>query len=63
MAPNGAAVFLTHNHPSKDAAPREADQRITARLRSALEFNDIRLIDHIVVVSEETASFAEQALV
>lgn len=44
-----AAVILAHNHPSGVAEPSQADERITRRLKSALELVDIRLLDHLVV--------------
>jgi len=33
---NAAAVILAHNHPSGVAAPSQADELITARIRDAL---------------------------
>lgn len=46
---NAAAVILSHNHPSGVAEPSQADERITQRLKSALELVDIRLLDHVIV--------------
>ena len=46
---NAAAAVLAHNHPSGEAEPSNADQRITERLKQALELVDIRLLDHLVV--------------
>lgn len=59
---NAAAVILAHNHPSGVAEPSRADMRITERLKSALETLDIRVLDHIVVGSDSTTSFAEMGL-
>ena len=60
---NAAAIIVTHNHPSGDSTPSEADKRITIRLRNALELFDIRLLDHIIVSLADTLSFAERGLV
>ena len=60
---NAAAVILSHNHPSGVAEPSQADQRITQRLTEALKLIDVRVIDHIVVGSDETVSFAERGLI
>jgi DNA repair protein RadC len=39
-------VVCALNHSSNCAEPSHADELITQRLKSALEFVDIRLIDH-----------------
>ena len=59
---NAAAVILAHNHPSGVAEPSDADQRITLRLKEALELVDVRVLDHIVV-GDETVSMAERGLI
>lgn len=46
---NAAAIILAHNHPSGVAEPSQADERITQRLKSALELVDVRLLDHVIV--------------
>ena len=57
-----AAVVLVHNHPSGVAEPSRADVRITARLKSALELVDVRVLDHLVVGDEDVVSLAERGL-
>lgn len=57
---NAAAVILSHNHPSGDASPSEADRAITLRLREALSLVDVRVLDHIVVGFEGWVSLAER---
>lgn len=57
---NSAAVIIAHNHPSGLAEPSDADRRITARLKQALELMDIRLPDHLVVGGMDIVSFAER---
>ena len=57
---NAAAAVLAHNHPSGEAEPSNADQRITERLKQALELVDIRLLDHLVVGGMEIISFSER---
>jgi len=60
---NAAAVVFSHNHPSGDPLPSDADKVLTKRLREALAFIDIRVLDHIVVGGARTISFAEQGLI
>jgi len=62
LAVNAAAVILAHNHPSGVAEPSQADQRITRRLKSALELVDIRLLDHLIIGDGETTSMASRGL-
>jgi DNA repair protein RadC len=59
---NAAAVIFTHNHPSGIADPSTADKSITQKLKDALGTVDIRVLDHFVVGSEGTYSFAEHGL-
>ena len=59
---NAAAVIFCHNHPSGVAEPSAADQAITRRLIDALALVDVRVLDHIVVGTASTASFAELGL-
>ena len=63
LAINAAAVILAHNHPSGVAEPSQADERITKRLKSALELVDIRLLDHLIIGDGETTSMASRGLV
>lgn len=60
LACNAAAVILVHNHPSGDPEPSDADRRITQRLKEALALVEIRVIDHVVVGSEDCVSLAER---
>jgi len=59
---NAAAVILAHNHPSGVAEPSQADERITRRLKSALELVDIRLLDHLIIGDGDTTSMASRGL-
>ena len=59
---NAAALIVARNHPSGVAEPSQADLRITQRLADALKLVDIRVLDHVVVATEGTVSFAERNL-
>ena len=59
---NAAAVIFAHNHPSGIPEPSHADKSITVRLKEALAMVDVRTLDHIVIGSEDTESFAERGL-
>jgi DNA repair protein RadC len=63
LAINAAAVILAHNHPSGVAEPSQADERITQRLKSALDLVDIRLLDHLIVGSGPATSLAARGMI
>jgi len=62
LAHNAAAVILGHNHPSGITEPSSADRRITERIVSALGLLDIRVLDHVIVSTQASFSFAEDGL-
>ncbi len=62
------AVILVHNHPSGDPAPSSADHQLTRRLQQAAELLQIRLLDHVIIGSNDNGrqpyfSFREAGLV
>ena len=62
LAHNAGAAVLYHNHPSGDAEPSAADERLTKILRKALALVDVRVLDHVVVGGMRSLSFAERGL-
>jgi DNA repair protein RadC len=63
LAHNSAAVIFAHNHPSGVAEPSQSDQILTDALKQALAMVDIRVLDHFVVATGNTLSFAEKGLI
>ena len=64
LAINASAVILTHNHPSGDVTPSNADTELTNTLKKALGLVDVRVLDHVITCSgARTLSMAEQGLV
>ncbi|OMH28089.1 RadC family protein [Motiliproteus sp. MSK22-1] len=59
---NAAAVIFAHNHPSGNPEPSRADISLTKQLLEALNLLDIRVLDHIVVGSQGSISFAQRGL-
>lgn len=57
-----SGAILLHNHPSGNPTPGNADISLTQKLRKALEFFDISLIDHIVVCDDRYYSFADECI-
>ena len=60
---NAAAVIVSHNHPSGNPEPSQADKVLTQRLNEALRLVDVRVLDHVIVAGNSTASFAERGLI
>lgn len=57
---NAAALILTHNHPSGDPTPSQADINLTKLLIKALALIGVKVLDHIVVGAHGCASMVER---
>ena len=57
---NAAALIMTHNHPSGDPRPSQADIEVTKHLQKALTLVDVRVLDHIVVGAKGCESLADK---
>ena len=57
-----AGVILTHNHPSGDKMPSNADIILTSRISMALDVVGIFLRDHIIIAGDEYSSFLENGM-
>ena len=56
----GSAIILTHNHPSGDPMPSEADIKCTRDLIRAGQLLKIELMDHVIIGSDRHVSMREQ---
>lgn len=43
------AIILAHNHPSGKLVASGADIELTAKIKSAAEFLDIKVLDHVII--------------
>lgn len=57
---NASAIICSHNHPSGNPEPSQADRTITDRIREVMGLVEVQLLDHIVVGGGKTISFAER---
>jgi len=56
------STAFAHNHPSGVAEPSAADERITRRIRAALELVDIRLLNHLIIGDGISTSLASRGM-
>jgi len=57
---NASSLILSHNHPSGNMQPSEADSKITTKIKEAGRFLDIDVLDHLIISTDEYYSFADQ---
>lgn len=59
---SATAIILSHNHPSGNLNPSNADKQLTQKLKTAGESLDIKILDHIIVTEKSYFSFADEGL-
>ncbi len=59
---NATGIILIHNHPSGESEPSGSDIRITGDIITAATAMDIRVLDHLIISTEGSFSFAENNL-
>lgn len=52
-------LMVLHNHPNGTAKPSDQDIEVTKALINALNYVDVRLIDHIIVAGDNVVSLAK----
>jgi len=56
------SIIISHNHPSGNKTPSEADINITKKIKAAAGIMDITVLDHIIVAGRTYFSFADDGL-
>lgn len=59
---NASSFIISHNHPSLDVQPSQADIAVTKDLLKAAAFLKIPMQDHIIFSSNEYFSMADRGL-
>ena len=59
---SASGIILSHNHPSGNLTPSDADKLMTRRIKMAGELLEIPVLDHILVSGEGYLSFMEEGL-
>jgi DNA repair protein RadC len=59
---NASGIVIAHNHPSGQVVPSEQDKAITKKLKEALKFFEITLLDHLIIGDQKYFSFSDDGL-
>ena len=57
-----SSIILTHNHPSGNLKPSQADIGLTHKLCTAGNMLDITVLDHVIMTNSGYFSFADEGL-
>ncbi len=57
-----STLILAHNHPSGNLRPSEEDLQLTAQIKKACKYFDLKLLDHLIFGGKEVLSFADDGL-
>lgn len=59
---NASGVILSHNHPSGNLTPSQADRDLTRKIKEAGRVLEIPVLDHLILTSRTYLSFADDGL-
>ena len=57
---NAQAIIIAHNHPSGSATPSNSDLDITSRIKTACNYFEISLLDHLIIADNQYYSFKDE---
>ena len=55
-----SGIILSHNHPSGNTQPSQADRKLTRKIMEAAQWMDVKVLDHIIIGDEDYYSFADE---
>ncbi len=61
--PGTCNIVLSHNHPSGNIQPSDADILVTKKINDFSKLLDMKLLDHIIYAPEGYYSFADEGLI
>ena len=53
-------IIITHNHPSGNLNPSDADDKLTQKIEAAGKLLDIKLLDHIIIADDSYYSYSDE---
>ena len=57
-----SSVIMVHNHPNGDISPSSEDIETTLKVKSAMAYFDILLLDHVILSKDKSYSFVENGI-
>lgn len=57
-----SAIILSHNHPSGQLKPSQADLQLTKKIKEFGKMIDIQILDHLILTDNNYLSFADEGL-
>lgn len=57
------SAILSHNHPSGNKQPSDADVRMTKNIKEALKLFEVTLFDHVIITNSGHFSFADEGVI
>ena len=60
---SSSAIILSHNHPSGNTKPSQADIQLTKKLKEGGKLVDIPVLDHIIFTDKGYFSFLDEGLI
>ena len=60
---DATSIILSHNHPSGNLQPSQADDDITKKIKMAASYFDIRVLDHLIISDDGFYSFADEGMI
>ncbi len=60
---HASSLILSHNHPSGNLKPSQADINLTRKLCGAGNLLDLPVLDHIIFANEAFYSFADEGMI
>lgn len=61
---NACSIIVSHNHPSGNLEPSNADIQITKKIKEAAKLMDISLLDHLIITTgDKYYSMADKGMI
>jgi DNA repair protein RadC len=62
LASASVGIVVSHNHPSGNLKPSQADIELTRKLKEGASVLDIKLLDHVIISKNNYYSFADEGM-
>src|SRR5882762_10487520 len=59
---NACGIVLSHNHPSGNQKPSQADVELTRKVKEGGKLLEVQVLDHLIITTEGYFSFADESL-